>query len=844
MSPEWHGTLFGILIDSSLRVSLVAAIVALILIIMRVRSSSVRHAAWTAVLCAMLLMPVLPYCVPSFTIPLRFTVPDPVAIPSASTEVVPPSIETSALPADMENHDRPTPVVTSAIAPVRAADTLPARAPIWPSAVLIVYLAGLLALLSHLFLGWRVMSRIVRTSQEIDPGRGSLVELAGSCGASRVRICESQLVAAPLTAGVAFPRIVLPASWTLWPEGKIRAVLAHELAHVERRDSLVGLLARLNRCIFWFHPLAWWLERKLASMAEHACDDAAVRVVGETRRYAEILLDMAEAVRRNGRRFSWQGVGVSGSGLLGQRIDRILRGDLFPEMSRIRKAVVALSCAAAIFIVVACRRQTPPAPLQVNPSGMIGQEAQSKAEDVLQKQVRDLDAQGAADLEASLNKNPEDLAARRILLRFYAQRGSQLLGAEKARAARRRHILWLIEHHPEIELTGSWEAQIGSSDAVGMEQARKLWLAQTSRADASAASLGNAAGFFERTDPPTAEKLLLQAQTLDPKGLWTLRLGKLYASVLLRAGPAKPARTNPPDTNQLYAQQIRNKLAESKDARLLAEVGARLAGMLVLRGQPLIVSDALERVQIQARSISFALGNRVQSTLDPLGKSYLEQALKMDPQSMQAHSVFVRGRVLERNAQMRQALRDVPGELTYAAVSTLPERDRFSSLTQLAETAYLDGERIDYYRHDTTSAVVARAAWDLARKYAEDELSLAPKFRNDPDYGTAIFEANIVLGTVALRQGDKKSAVRYMLEASRAPASEELAYSTWPSLTPKLLGYLLKYGERDTVIEFLERYAQINVVQQASLLEAADQIRKGIQPAWYPRENASQAPGR
>ena len=48
----------------------IACVIALILLMVRVRYGSVRHAAWTAVLCAMLLMPVLPYCLPTIAIPV------------------------------------------------------------------------------------------------------------------------------------------------------------------------------------------------------------------------------------------------------------------------------------------------------------------------------------------------------------------------------------------------------------------------------------------------------------------------------------------------------------------------------------------------------------------------------------------------------------------------------------------------------------------------------------------------------------------------------------------------------------------------------------------------------
>jgi len=49
--------LLRILLESSLRISAAAVLVGLALSLARIRASSVRHAAWTAVLCAMLLMP-------------------------------------------------------------------------------------------------------------------------------------------------------------------------------------------------------------------------------------------------------------------------------------------------------------------------------------------------------------------------------------------------------------------------------------------------------------------------------------------------------------------------------------------------------------------------------------------------------------------------------------------------------------------------------------------------------------------------------------------------------------------------------------------------------------------
>ncbi|HPQ14561.1 MAG TPA: M56 family metallopeptidase [Bryobacteraceae bacterium] len=76
---------------------------------------------------------------------------------------------------------------------------------------------------------------------------------------------------------MARPRILLLVCWRGWDRAKLEVVLANEAAHVARRDWLISILARVNTAIFWFHPLAWWLERKLAVLAQDACDEAPLR---------------------------------------------------------------------------------------------------------------------------------------------------------------------------------------------------------------------------------------------------------------------------------------------------------------------------------------------------------------------------------------------------------------------------------------------------------------------------------------------------------------------------------------------------------------------------------------
>ena len=78
-------------------------------------------------------------------------------------------------------------------------------------------------------------------------------------------------------------------------------MLAHELAHVARRDWLVHVVAEVARAIYWFNPLFWYACARLRRDSEHACDDIVLEHgIGRTS-YAAHLVDLARAFRVHGR---------------------------------------------------------------------------------------------------------------------------------------------------------------------------------------------------------------------------------------------------------------------------------------------------------------------------------------------------------------------------------------------------------------------------------------------------------------------------------------------------------------------------------------------------------------
>jgi hypothetical protein len=109
---------------------------------------------------------------------------------------------------------------------------------------------------------------------------------------------------------------MLPDDWTQWSPAQLDAVLLHEREHARRRDPLIQWFALLNRAVFWFHPLAWWLERRLAALAEDACDAAVLARGHQPAEYCEYLLSLARAVKGAGARVEIVGAAMPGAFLL------------------------------------------------------------------------------------------------------------------------------------------------------------------------------------------------------------------------------------------------------------------------------------------------------------------------------------------------------------------------------------------------------------------------------------------------------------------------------------------------------------------------------------------------
>ena len=74
----------------------------------------------------------------------------------------------------------------------------------------------------------------------------------------------------PYTWGILSPVVCLPSDADKWSIDRLRIVMIHELAHVERFDTFGEFIAQLALVIFWFNPLLWLAVRRMRTERVHA----------------------------------------------------------------------------------------------------------------------------------------------------------------------------------------------------------------------------------------------------------------------------------------------------------------------------------------------------------------------------------------------------------------------------------------------------------------------------------------------------------------------------------------------------------------------------------------------
>lgn len=339
------------------KATLILLIVRLLLAAVPRAAAATKHMVATAALVAVGLMPVLSVVVPAWEIAVKPRASRLDVTQTAGANAQDPGAPRKAIGVrDGEESSFSTAVaVVKAVAPepltaLERATTIFAAT--WKG--MIVLILGFVAflLLVHMSVGVLGVWYVARNAEELTH-EVALKELDRTRDelalGLNVRLLRSSRISVPVLWGVMRPVLLLPPDVVTWPADRLRVVLMHELAHLKRFDGISLILTRIAVSLFWFHPLAWSLERAGRSECERACDDLVLAAGTKPSEYADHLLAIARSMPTFDP-FRSVTLAMSRKSQLEGRLLSILQ----PHVARrvFSGRGVAIACALAVAVIV------------------------------------------------------------------------------------------------------------------------------------------------------------------------------------------------------------------------------------------------------------------------------------------------------------------------------------------------------------------------------------------------------------------------------------------------------------------------------------------------------------
>ncbi|WP_158820581.1 M56 family metallopeptidase [Granulicella sp. S156] len=149
-----------------------------------------------------------------------------------------------------------------------------------PVLLLTIWVCGALIIVLRWIRGWRSIRAAVRSALPLEI-------------AADVPALWSTAMIEPGIYGIFRPVLLLPEGILerLTPE-QLKAIVAHEMCHVRRRDNLTFAVHMIAEALFWFHPAVWWIGARLVDERERACDEAVLAAGSDAQVYAEGILNV------------------------------------------------------------------------------------------------------------------------------------------------------------------------------------------------------------------------------------------------------------------------------------------------------------------------------------------------------------------------------------------------------------------------------------------------------------------------------------------------------------------------------------------------------------------------
>lgn len=228
----------------------------------------------------------------------------------------------------------------------------------WASYLFAAWALGASFMLLRLGLGlWRVYA-VRRDCSEVNltgldsAGIFQVLKTRDPKSRRDVKLCISDDLAVPAAVGLFRPAIVFPTR--LWPQlsaAEIEMIVRHELAHLCRWDDWTNLAQKFVKALFFFHPVVWWIENRLALEREMACDDMVLEQTGSPRLYASSLISFAEKLQSSRHLVLAQAL-VSRMHEMSARLAQILDAKR-PVHSRLWKPALGLNAGLLVLVLAA-----------------------------------------------------------------------------------------------------------------------------------------------------------------------------------------------------------------------------------------------------------------------------------------------------------------------------------------------------------------------------------------------------------------------------------------------------------------------------------------------------------
>jgi len=268
-------SLFHVGLGNAAAATALALAAAVVCFTLRGRRPAIAHALWLLVLLKLLTPPL--WTLPLWTLPVsgwfHSEAPAPVdpSHPAAAVTMSFAEVPDDVIDEEGSVTDKPLP----APAPSARHDADSIRT--WLTrAIAITWLVGSAACLALVFLRSCRFARVLRHATPAPPvltRRAAELSSRMGIGRSPEVWLVPGAVCPMLWALFARPQLLLPAGlWSDLTDAQRDSLIAHELAHLRRRDHWVRLVEVAATVLYWWHPVAWWARRELREAEEQCCD--------------------------------------------------------------------------------------------------------------------------------------------------------------------------------------------------------------------------------------------------------------------------------------------------------------------------------------------------------------------------------------------------------------------------------------------------------------------------------------------------------------------------------------------------------------------------------------------